>query len=137
MAQWLRCNGIVEWMIRNVNYVIFVMARVSKYGKTWRFNWFVYCLGTNAKCNLPPSSHQTPYWWDDPLQYKFTTNLTWVQIKVRKKFQSFKNVRTIGGKGGAHMLIASNYQKMWNTISTTKETHAKHKLKAFFVNFWK
>ncbi len=46
-------------------------------------------------------------------------------------------MRTIGGKGGAHMLIASNYQKMWNTISTTKKTHAKHKVKAFFVSFWK
>jgi hypothetical protein len=33
MAQWLRCNGIVEWMIRNVNYVIFVMARVSNMAK--------------------------------------------------------------------------------------------------------
>jgi hypothetical protein len=61
MPQWLRCNGIIEWMIRNVNYVIFVMARVSKYGKTWRFNWSVYCLGTNARCNLAPSFHQTPY----------------------------------------------------------------------------
>jgi hypothetical protein len=61
MPQWLRCNGIVGWMIRNVNYVTFVMARVTKYGKTWRFNWLVYVLGTNARCNLPPSFHQTPY----------------------------------------------------------------------------
>jgi hypothetical protein len=61
MPQRLECNGIVEWIIRNVNHVIFVMARVLKYGKTWRFNWLVYCLGTNVRFNIPPSFHQTPY----------------------------------------------------------------------------
>jgi len=56
-------------------------------------------------------------------------NINWIQTKVRKRSQSFKNVRIVGGKGGAHMLIASNYQKMWTQFQQQKKPMTSIRLK--------